>query len=108
MDRDAFKRTRGTDNWLDFSRPRSNCEGAGDPVSASQVALAARLVPQRPSFEMAQAELAADIFNSSGRRRGSLVDCMIAAAVVHANASIATLNVGDFSCFRSHGVKVLQ
>jgi predicted nucleic acid-binding protein len=47
-------------------------------------------------FTWREAEEAARCFNLSGRRRGSHVDCMIAAAAMAAGASLATHNRADF------------
>lgn len=53
------------------------------------------------------AELAATIFNTTGRRRASTADCLIAATAIERNAALVTLNVGDFNRFESHGLKLL-
>ena len=50
------------------------------PVSPSQVKLATRVVPDHVAFLAEDAALSARLFNTAGRRRGSLLDCMIAAA----------------------------
>lgn len=53
-----------------------------------------------------QAEKAAEFFNLTGRRRGLKFDCMIAAAAITANASLATSNQADFAIFVPFGLKL--
>ena len=55
-----------------------------------------------------QAELAATLFNLSGRRRSSRQDCMIAAAAIISNSSLATFNTPDFDRFTSHGLTLVD
>ena len=54
-------------------------------------------------LEEATAELAASMFNRTGRRRGTFVDCLVAAAAVHAGARLATSNPRDFDRFTKAG-----
>ena len=44
---------------------------------------------------------------STGRRRGSLIDCMVAAVALADGAPIATENVADFRRFEDFGLKVV-
>ncbi len=76
------------------------------PLAPSEVELADEIVGQRRDFTPEQAVMAARLFNESGRRRGSLVDCMIAAAALADGASLATANVADFRRFRTSGLEL--
>lgn len=74
------------------------------PVTGEQAELAARIVPERLEYGAAHAALAAELFNATGRRRGSLVDCMIAAVALSAEAHLATVNHDDFGRFVAQGL----
>src|ERR1035438_3047075 len=68
------------------------------PVSADEIALVesvieGRLVP----FEKPTAVLAAQLFNQTGRRRGSRFDCLIAVTAILAGAEFVTGNRNDFT-----------
>lgn len=66
------------------------------PLDPDQAALASKLVSELLPFTAADGEAAADLFNKSGRRRGMLADCMIAAVAIGAQAEFATANHEDF------------
>jgi predicted nucleic acid-binding protein len=53
------------------------------------------------------AELAAMLFNATGRRRASTADCFIAAAAIEMGAALVTANVADFQRFEEHGLQLL-
>ena len=76
------------------------------PVGPSQAALAARFLGEPVSFTAEDAELSARLFNLSGRRRGSLADCMVAATALRLDATLATANVIDVTRFDPAGLKV--
>jgi predicted nucleic acid-binding protein len=71
-------------------------------VSRTEAVLQSRIVP----FGRPEAVLAADLFNKTGRRRGSRFDCLIAATAMLAQAEIATVNQSDFNPFTAHGLKL--
>lgn len=67
------------------------------PLAGSDLSLAAAVVGEAVPLTAAHAALAADLFNHAGRRRGTFVDCLIAAVAVDEGASLATANPRDFS-----------
>jgi predicted nucleic acid-binding protein len=74
------------------------------PVEPEAARLAGRVVGESVPFATGDAELAASLFNQSGRRRGALNDCMIAATAIGAAAELATSDRVDFERFRSAGL----
>jgi predicted nucleic acid-binding protein len=78
------------------------------PVTREAVELAERLVGDPAPFRGADAEWAARLFGASGRRRGSLADCMIAAAAIGASASLATADPRDFARFSAAGLELAE
>lgn len=60
------------------------------PLDEGTLGVARRLVGEAAPVTGAHAEQAARLFNLSGRRRGSLADCLIAAAAIDADAILAT------------------
>lgn len=78
------------------------------PIRAHEVDLAARVVAERVPFTEENAALAARLFNESGRRRGSLMDCMIAATALEGGALIATNNASDFRRFEGAGLRLAR
>jgi predicted nucleic acid-binding protein len=78
------------------------------PLEESHLELAIRVVSRRVAFLEEDAAVGARLFNESGRRRGSLMDCMIAASALRAGEPLATANVGDFRKFAAFGLKILE
>lgn len=76
------------------------------PVQPDERRLAEQVVTERVGFSAADASRAAEFFNATGRRRGTLADCMIAAAAVGRDAALVTLNQDDFRCFAELGLKL--
>lgn len=83
-------------------------EFACGPVNAEQLSQVLLIFGEPLAFTHAQAETAAELFNSTGRVRGKFVDCMIAAAALESGASLATSNPRDFVRFRSLGLQVVS
>jgi predicted nucleic acid-binding protein len=76
------------------------------PVEPAALELLDQVVSERPAFGEGEAMLAARLFNESGRRRGSLADCMIAAAAIRAGVPLATDNPKDFRRFEPAGLRL--
>ena len=74
------------------------------PIDESALSLASLVVTQRSSFTEDMAATAAELFNGSGRRRGTMVDCMIAATAIVEDAAIATGKSSDFKRFEAFGL----
>ncbi len=77
------------------------------PVEPHQIELATRIVYEQVPFIAEDAALSAHLFNLSGRRRGSLTDCMIAATALRVDASLATGNPADFHRLESAGLRIV-
>jgi predicted nucleic acid-binding protein len=71
-------------------------------VSRAEAVLESRII----AFGQPEAALAAELFNRTGRRRGSRFDCLIAATAILAQAEVATFNQTDFKVFMAHGLKL--
>lgn len=69
---------------------------AGGPVVQDPIALL-----------RADSVLSARLFNLTGRRRGSLTDCMIAATAIRTGASLATADPADFRRFEPAGLTIV-
>jgi len=76
------------------------------PLTAKQAEVALLLVGEPVPFGREDAALAASLFNAAGRRRGSLVDCMVAAAAIRAEAALAIANEADFARLQPHGLRL--
>jgi predicted nucleic acid-binding protein len=77
------------------------------PLEESHLDLISRVVSERAPFLEEDAVLSARLFIESGRRRGSLMDCMIAASALRAGASLATANARDFRRFAAAGLTLV-
>jgi predicted nucleic acid-binding protein len=83
-------------------------EYLGGPLDTAVVPLARKLVNNVESFTERDAELASELFNSTGRRTRSHVDCMIAAHAIRRDAILATLNIRDFRPFQKFALRLAQ
>jgi predicted nucleic acid-binding protein len=74
------------------------------PLDPQGETLAKQMFPLPEGFLAADAALAADLFNKTGRRSRSLADCMIASVAIRCGARLATINATDFQPFAQHGL----
>lgn len=58
------------------------------------------------SVSEADAELAAKLYNKTGRHRRCKTDALIAACAMGADSELVTCNVGDFEPFVAHGLRL--
>jgi predicted nucleic acid-binding protein len=77
------------------------------PMPANQLDVAMALFPQPEPLLGEDARRGAELYNATGRRRGSLADCLIAATCLRLRARLATENVDDFRRFETMGLQVL-
>lgn len=76
------------------------------PVASAAVEAALELVGDPAPYGAGEATLAARIFNETGRRRGSLVDCMIAASAIAVDATLATSDLTHFRRLEPLGLRL--
>ena len=74
------------------------------PLEGPALEFATGVIDLYIDFTPAHAEIAARLFNQSGRRRRLFVDCMIAATAIAEDAPIATANERDFRRFEEAGL----
>jgi len=95
--------------WLESSEPLQAStivwtEFLCGPLSDMETSLARDLLQEVIPLSAQHAALAARLFDSSGRRRGSLADCMIAAVAIQSDAQLATSNPRDFVRLEPYGL----
>jgi predicted nucleic acid-binding protein len=76
------------------------------PLGQGQIQSAAALFPLPEPFLSEDATIAARLFTLTGRRRGSMMDCMIAAIAIRHDAIFATINREDFRPFEKFGLRM--
>ena len=76
------------------------------PVSNAIAEDVAELFGEPVPFEGMDATLAAQLYNLTGRRRGSMIDCMIAAIALRNAAALATGNAAGFRRFAQTGLQL--
>ena len=76
------------------------------PLDAERIPEARKLVSKIEAFTEEDADLASALFNGTGRRSRSHVDCMIAAHAIRRSAALATLNRADFRRFEKFRLRL--
>jgi predicted nucleic acid-binding protein len=74
------------------------------PLSTRDELIARQIFWRIDVLSGAEAEMAAQLFNKTGRRSRSLADCMIAAVAIRCGARLATINTADFQPFVQYGL----
>jgi len=77
------------------------------PLKSGEFEFAGRLLDQVLPFTVEDAVIAAELFNHCGRRRGSLLDCMVAATAVVHKVPLATSNPSDFRRMEACGLQII-
>jgi len=78
------------------------------PLESEALTHISRIVHDPVPFGGEDSALTARLFSLGGRRRHSLLDCMIAAAALRAGAVLATANPSDFRRFESAGLRLID
>jgi len=78
------------------------------PLEEAHLALVRRIVCEILPFEAETAALAALLFNRSGRRRGTLADCLIAATAMNSGVILASSNPADFKRLAAEGLQLAE
>lgn len=76
------------------------------PLATDDEFRARQLFPSPEPILTSDAELAARLFNVTGRRTRSFADCVIAATAIRVGARVATCNHSDFKPFLAHGLQL--
>jgi predicted nucleic acid-binding protein len=99
-------------NWLQHGETFAAssvawAEFLNGPVRSDQIERVEYLIQSKIiSFGRREAEISSQLFNQTGRRRGSQPDCFIAATAICARAPLATRNTKDFQPFVPLGLRL--
>jgi predicted nucleic acid-binding protein len=98
--------------WLESRTPLAMCTMAwGEllcgPLLPGEETFLRAAVADVVAVDAADVELAARLFNATGRRRGSFADCVIAASAIQRGAPLATTNASDFEPMSTFGLDLI-
>ena len=98
-------------SWLAERRPLAAstlvwAEFLCGPLDEESAAIARRIAHRHLPVGTDEATLAARLFNGTGRQRGSLADCVVAATAIGAGAELATSDTRDFERFEEMGLEL--
>ena len=113
LSRESPRETASLKAWVSEQRPIATStiawtEFLCGPIASEAVIALSELVGEPVPFEASDSGKAAALFNGTGRRPRSLMDCMIAAVALRSRASVATRNVKDFRRFAEFGLRVAE
>ena len=113
LSRESPRETAMLKNWVADKRPVATSTVAWTeflcgPVVGEAIRAVSELVGEPVSFEAKDSVSAAELFNGTGRRTRSLMDCMIAAVALRSRAEVATGNVQDFRRFAKFGLRIAE
>ena len=74
------------------------------PLSAAAEAASRQMLLEAENLTRTDAEIAANLFNRTGRRSKTYADCCIAATAIRCQARLATSNQSDFAPMMSLGL----
>jgi predicted nucleic acid-binding protein len=112
---DVFQRgsasARLLDRWIHRGEPLGIssiawAEFLCGPVAPGDAVAARELLGTIEPCNGADATLAAELFNATGRRSRSLPDCLIAAVAIRRRAPLATLDKADFNRLGRFGLQL--
>lgn len=98
--------------WIREGRPVSMStlawgEFLCGPLEQGVGELAERVIRRHAALGTTEAAFAAELFNETGRRRGSFSDCVIAATTMIDAAALATTDRTDFERFLDAGLELV-
>lgn len=79
------------------------------PLTPDELLRVERVVGDRiQPVTRSTSELAARLFNATGRRRASTADCFIAASAIETNAELLTADTDDFKPYVPLGLRLIN